>query len=97
MTTMTPELFVGTAEMLFGSHWQQPTARQLGFSERTLRRWATGQTKIPPSAVLALLKAVRTHYDALERVRTELNLIWLDIQKEQRYATPPQKVISPRF
>lgn len=36
---------VGTA--LFGNAWQRALADELGVAERTMRRWASGESEIP--------------------------------------------------
>ena len=44
---MTPEKLTALGEKLFGTRWRKPLATFLGRSERTVRRWAAGKTKMP--------------------------------------------------
>ena len=45
------------AEKLFGGQWQHPLARALGLNERTVRRWASGETPVPEWAEKWLIAA----------------------------------------
>lgn len=44
---MTPELLIECGRALYGQQWQSPLARDLGVSDRTIRRWVAGQFPVP--------------------------------------------------
>ena len=56
-------------EALFGPRWQSELARELGVNDRTVRRWASGETPCPETVTpklhaliserIALLKTLR--------------------------------------
>ena len=51
---MTPETLRDVGAMLFGSLWQTDLAEALGVSDRTVRRWVSGETGIPPAVWLEI-------------------------------------------
>lgn len=44
---MTPAEFERIGRALYGEHWQSPIARDLGVTYRSLRRWMTGERRLP--------------------------------------------------
>lgn len=46
---MNRELFCEIGACLYGPAWQSEMARQIGVSDRTVRRWISGDRKIPDS------------------------------------------------
>jgi len=56
-------LLVETGEALYGPRWQSDLARDLGVSDRTVRRWAAGTHDMPPGVCADLLRL------AVERAR----------------------------
>ncbi|MBW4985063.1 hypothetical protein KZZ07_21190 [Mameliella sp. CS4] len=48
---MTPEnrleFITRTGEALYGARWQTPLAEDLKTSDRTVRRWISGQNEVP--------------------------------------------------
>ena len=44
---MTPDLLREAGEALYGASWQAELARDLGVSDRTMRRWAAGTHPMP--------------------------------------------------
>lgn len=57
MTDIQPTILGIIGEALFGSRWQSELARELGVSDRTLRRWIADPDSMPP-AVGAELRAL---------------------------------------
>ena len=54
---MTP-ILVAVGEALYGPRWQSDLARDLGVSDRTMRRWAAGTHHPPPAVQDDLLRLV---------------------------------------
>lgn len=50
-------------EALYGSRWQSELARDLGVADRTVRKWAAGDSPVPESAYakLATIAKRRAH------------------------------------
>jgi hypothetical protein len=44
---MTPAQLNRQAGLIFGWGWQSALAREIGKSDRQVRRWASGETPIP--------------------------------------------------
>lgn len=44
---MTPDLLRAAGEALYGPRWQTPLAADLEVADRTVRRWAAGDSAIP--------------------------------------------------
>ncbi len=53
--------------LLYGEHWQQPMADDLGVSTRTLRHWLspTGGKEIPPGAIVDLVRVADARFKKL--------------------------------
>lgn len=41
------DLLIETGQALYGQQWQTALARDLGVSDRTMRRWVAGQFPVP--------------------------------------------------
>lgn len=70
---MTPTRFSQIGTMLYGSAWRDPLARALKVSERTVRRWADGDSPIPEGIAVDLAALCRKKSDCLARTATALN------------------------
>lgn len=44
---MTPATLAEAGALLYGPQWQRALARDIGVSERTMRRYAAGDTPVP--------------------------------------------------
>lgn len=44
---MTPALLHSIGNALYGPRWQSELARDLGVSDRTVRRWSAGEHQVP--------------------------------------------------
>jgi ribosome-binding protein aMBF1 (putative translation factor) len=58
---VTPDLLARIGRALFGSYWQTALAAEIEVNERTVRRWAAGDSAIPDgiAAELARLLELR--------------------------------------
>lgn len=67
---MDRKLLAACGSALYGERWQTDLARDLKVADRTMRRWVSGESDIPPSVakdVHALLMARRVALDRLSR------------------------------
>ena len=65
---MTPELLTECGRTLYGQQWQSALARDLGVSDRTIRRWVAGQFPVPVGVradLVTMLKERGVMLDAL--------------------------------
>lgn len=51
-------LLAAVGEALYGPRWQSDLARDLGVSDRTMRRWAAGTHSPPPGLIDELRRLV---------------------------------------
>lgn len=61
-------LLIAVGQALYGERWQSPLARDLGVSDRTMRRWVAGQFPVPVGVraeLVTLLKERGVMLDAL--------------------------------
>lgn len=69
------ELLAECGEAMYGQQWQSALARDLGVSDRTMRRWVAGTTDVPQGLYVDLLRLTQeraAHLDALApRLRKE--------------------------
>lgn len=49
MAIMTPDEFGKYGRVLYGEHWQAELSIELDVSARTIRRWLSGDSFIPPN------------------------------------------------
>jgi transposase-like protein len=61
---------VGTS--LYGQQWQSSLARELNVNDRTMRRWACGETPPPARLSAELLQIVRARGDNLRQIEAQL-------------------------
>jgi hypothetical protein len=69
---MTPSLLREAGKALYGPRWQSDLARDLGVSDRTVRRWDANQNEIPPGVGVELRTLLKTRSMALAAVRRKL-------------------------
>jgi hypothetical protein len=65
-------LLAETGEALYGPRWQSDLARDLGVSDRTVRRWAAGTHDMPPGVSNDLLRLARKRALLLDAVSERL-------------------------
>ena len=56
---MTPSQLEAIGRALYGERWQSPLARDLGVRYRTIRRWMTGERRLPLGLANDLDKLLR--------------------------------------
>ena len=67
-------LLVEAGTALYGAQWQSSVARDLGVSDRTVRRWVAGATELPPGVYLDLLRLAAERAAALDAIAQRLRL-----------------------
>lgn len=65
---MTPALLAAAGTLLYGPEWQAPMARDLDVADRTVRRWAAGQSRVPPGVADDLAGRLDAHATRLRAV-----------------------------
>lgn len=65
-------LLVECGEALYGSQWQSPLARDLGVTDRTVRRWVAGVTAVPSGLYVDLLRLTQERAATLDALATRL-------------------------
>lgn len=53
---MDRSLMAEVGHALYGDNWQSPLSRLIGVSDRTMRRWAAGDTAIPAAVRVDLMR-----------------------------------------
>lgn len=54
--------------LLYGSRWQSDLAKALGVSDRQVRRWVAGDTKVPDRALLQIQAIAQKRARALQKL-----------------------------
>lgn len=62
---MDEELICRIGEALYGSRWHSDLARDLGVSDRQVRRWATG-AHVPPGVYIDLMHLMQNRAQTLD-------------------------------
>lgn len=75
---MSNKLLKDAGEALYGPHWQSELARNLGVSDRTVRRWVAGATDTPSGVAVDLLRLCTERAAEIDEV----------IERLKRAATP---------
>ena len=57
---------------LYGPQWQTPLAQALGVADRTVRRWARGDTPTPVGVYIDLLLLTQEHAATLDDLGGQL-------------------------
>ena len=69
------ELFNELGAVLFGPQWQSPLGRALGINQRTVQRWAAGESKPPATVMNEVIEMFLAHAEhvaeLVKRVSTE--------------------------
>ena len=69
---MTPALLQEAGNALYGARWQSDLARDLGVSDRTVRRWSAGDFRIPAPVWVELREMLRGRRMLLASVTKKL-------------------------
>lgn len=59
-------LLVECGEALYGLQWQSALARDLGVSDRTMRRWVAGTSDLPSGLYVDLLRLTYERAELLD-------------------------------
>jgi len=65
-------LLIQCGQALYGQQWQSALARDLGVSDRTVRRWVAGERGAPVGVYLDLLRLTQEHARVLDAVADRL-------------------------
>jgi len=71
---MRPDLLERVGNALYGQQWQSALARDLGVSDRTMRRWVAGDTEPPTGVRDDLIRLAHVRLADLKSVIDELLL-----------------------
>lgn len=72
-TDMDIALIKRAGEALFGNQWQTPLAEALGVSDRTMRRWVSGETPVPTGVLDDIERAAHGRVADIYAFMAELN------------------------
>ena len=72
------QILVECGQALYGERWQLPLARDLGVSDRTMRRWAAGTHDVPAGIRLELERLTRDRASRLAALTGKLAATRLD-------------------
>lgn len=65
-------LLCEVGEALYGPRWQSDLARDLGITDRTMRRWAAGASEIPAGVQDDLRRLIEARQSLLSNVSRKL-------------------------
>ena len=65
-------LLVESGEALYGPQWQTALARDLGVSDRTMRRWVADTSAVPAGLYTDLLRLTQERAAALDALADRL-------------------------
>lgn len=65
-------LLVEAGEALYGPRWQTELARDLGVSDRTMRRWAADSSVVPAGLYVDLLRLTQERAERLDSLAPKL-------------------------
>ena len=60
-------------EALFGARWQSDLSREIGISDRTMRRWIADPHEIPEGVWSDISDLMLQHIVALDKLRNEMS------------------------
>lgn len=69
---MSSKLLRDAGEGLYGPRWQSEISRDLGVSDRTMRRWLAGADDLPPGVAMDLWRLCEERAALLENVAARL-------------------------
>ena len=65
-------LLIACGQALYGQQWQSALARDLGISDRTMRRWVAGAQEAPAGVAVDLLRLCVERGAQLNEIRKRL-------------------------
>jgi len=69
---MRKPLLIDCGKALYGPRWQSELARDLGVSDRTVRRWVAGTYEVPAGLYLDLLRLTQERAARLDALAVQL-------------------------
>jgi len=78
LSDVTPDDLAAVGRALYGQRWQTALAEDLHISDRTIRRWLSGESAIPPAIVTELRTAL------VERLKTIGGLLRFTVNPPDR-------------
>jgi len=66
------DLLLATGQALYGQLWQSALARNLGVSDRTMRRWIAGAQPVPAGIAADLLRLCVERAEVLAELAEQL-------------------------
>lgn len=94
MNHLSKDVLAKAGRAMYGDQWQSPLARALGINDRTVRRWASGESNVPQhmhSIILGLMDA-RIASIGLERSKIAANAPEMIPSKGTFQGKPAMKV-----
>ena len=74
------ESFRATGEALYGQEWQGPMGSELEVAERTIRRWASGDSEVPEGVWDQLADLCARRARTLEQLASDIRSPGLQTQ-----------------
>lgn len=93
---MTPDLLAQCGQALYGPAWQSALARDLGVSDRTVRRWVAGSSAAPRGINAELLRLIRQRAVDLRVIEASIHRLEWVKRQSARPPVPPTPPPSPR-
>ena len=72
---MPIDLLAACGSALYGPQWQSPLARDLGISDRTVRRWLAGTSEMPAGVLSELLQLLQARAVTLGNLAQQLRAV----------------------
>lgn len=69
---MTQQMLAACGRALYGHQWQSSLARDLGVSDRTMRRWVAGTHDLPAGLQVDLLRLTQERAALLDALAERL-------------------------
>lgn len=69
------EKLIAVGEAVYGKNWQSPISRSLDISDRTIRRFVSGNTNIPVNLSTRLISAMEQE---MNKIQSAINIINAD-------------------
>ncbi|HCA9725818.1 TPA: helix-turn-helix domain-containing protein [Klebsiella pneumoniae] len=78
---MEIETFIAAGEAAFGPRWQTEMASALGYSDRTLRKWLTGENPLPSLIAADVVRVLEERKNKIMEA--------IEISKDKFLMNPP--------
>ncbi|WP_413724672.1 hypothetical protein [Sodalis sp. RH16] len=88
------EYFTEMAESMFGKHWKMPLSEFFGVTDRTIRRWATGENEIPDEAIRGMLSFMYARIRAITAAADEIAMEFVTEDGYERIIYMPSMQIA---